>query len=155
MESLTADHKLTLDLVPMSVSMLLKHCDNNEQQQQKIDGKLTAVGMKAKLERYKSKVVQEPTIIAVYLNPQIPKTIDPMELKLVVDLVCNLLQRCYSAEVNSRQSIEREAAGNSLFATMFQPQRGVGGNSDEVDQYLSINIVESSGFIDVLSWWST
>jgi len=31
MESLTADHKLMLDLVPMSVSMLLKHCDNNEQ----------------------------------------------------------------------------------------------------------------------------
>ncbi len=154
MESLTADHKLMLDLVPMSVSMLLKHCDNNEQQQE-IDGKLTTVGMKAKLEKYKSKLVQEPTIIAAYLNPQIPKMIDPMELKLVVDLVRNLLQRCYSAEVSSRQSIEREAAGNSLFAAMFQPQRGVGGNSDEVDQYLSISVVESLGFIDVLSWWST
>jgi hypothetical protein len=49
MESLTADHKSTLDLVPMSVSLLLKHCDDSEQQLQEIDGKLTAIGMKAKL----------------------------------------------------------------------------------------------------------
>jgi len=31
MESLAADHKPTFDLVPMSVSLLLKHCDDNEQ----------------------------------------------------------------------------------------------------------------------------
>jgi hypothetical protein len=37
---------------------------------------------------------------------------------------------------------------------MFQPQRGVGGNGNEVDQYLSIGVVQSSGFIDILSWWS-
>jgi hypothetical protein len=30
MENLGVDHKLTLDLVPMSVSLLLKHCDDNE-----------------------------------------------------------------------------------------------------------------------------
>jgi hypothetical protein len=60
----------------------------------------------------------------------------------------------YSAEVSSRQSIEQKAAGNSLSTTMFQPQRGVGGNSDEVDQYLSIDVVQSSRFIDVLSWCS-
>jgi hypothetical protein len=89
--------------------------------------------MKAKLEKYKSKLVQEPAIIAAYLNPQIPKPTDPAELKLIIDLVRNLLQRRYSAEVSSRQSIEQEAAGNSLFATMFQPQRGVSGNGDEVD----------------------
>jgi hypothetical protein len=57
MESLTADHKSTLDLVPMSVSLLLKHCDDSEQQLQEIDGKLTAIGMKAKFEKYKSKLV--------------------------------------------------------------------------------------------------
>jgi len=77
-----------------------------------------------------------------------------MELKLVVNLVRNLLQRRYSAEVSSRQSIEREATGTSLFTAMFQLQRGVGGNSNEVNQYLSISVVESLGFIDVLSWWS-
>jgi hypothetical protein len=37
---------------------------------------------------------------------------------------------------------------------MFQPQHGVGGNGNEVDRYLSIDVVQSSGFIDILSWWS-
>jgi hypothetical protein len=31
MESLTADHKQPLNLVPMSISLLLKHCDDNKQ----------------------------------------------------------------------------------------------------------------------------
>ncbi|CAN5952280.1 unnamed protein product [Sphagnum jensenii] len=30
MESLVTDHKPTLDLVPMSVSLLLQHCDDSE-----------------------------------------------------------------------------------------------------------------------------
>jgi hypothetical protein len=37
---------------------------------------------------------------------------------------------------------------------MFQPQCGVSGNGNEVDQYLSIGVVQSSGFIKILSWWS-
>jgi hypothetical protein len=57
MESLAADHKPTFDLVPMFVSLLLKHCNDNEQWLQEINGKLTMVGMKAKLEKYKSKLV--------------------------------------------------------------------------------------------------
>ncbi len=69
----------------------------------------------------------------MYLNPQIPKPINPMELKLVVDFVRNSLQRHYSAEVSSRQSIEQEATGNLLFAAMFQLQRNITGNDDEVD----------------------
>ncbi len=44
--------------------------------------------------------------------------------------------------------------GNSLLVAMFQSQRDVSGHSDEVNQYLSIGIIQSSGFIDVLSWWS-
>jgi len=80
MESLMADHKPTLNLVPMSVSLLLKHCNDNEQQLQEIDGKLMTVGMKAKLEKYKSKLVQEPAIIVAYLNLQIPKLTDPAKL---------------------------------------------------------------------------
>jgi hypothetical protein len=80
MESFMTNHKLMLDLVPMSVSLLLKHYDNSEQQLQEINGKLMTVGMKAKLEKYKSKFVQEPAIIAMYLNPQIPKPTDPAEL---------------------------------------------------------------------------
>ncbi len=89
MESLVTDHKPMFDLVSMSVS--LKHCDDNEQQLQEIDGKLIAVGMKAKLEKYNSKLVQEPVIITAYLNPQIPKPTDLAKLKLVVDLIRNLL----------------------------------------------------------------
>jgi hypothetical protein len=57
MENLAADHKSTLDLVPMSVSMLLKYYDDNEQQLQEIDDKLMVVKMKAKFEKYKSKLV--------------------------------------------------------------------------------------------------
>ncbi len=154
MESLAIDHKPTLDLVLMSVSLLLKHYDDNEQQLQEIDDKLTTIKMKAKLEKYESKLVQEPAIITAYLNPQIPKPTDSVELKLIVNLVRNSLQCCYSAEVSSRQSIEQEVAGNLVFAAMFQSQRNVGGNDNEVDQYLSIGIVQSSGFIDVLLWWS-
>jgi len=135
MESLAVDHKPTLNLVPMFVSLFLKHYDDSEQQLQEIGDKLTTVGMKAKLEKYKSKLVQEPAIIVAYLNPQIPKLTDLVELKLIVDLVRN------SAEVRSRQSIEQEAAGNSFFVTMFQLQCDVGGNCDEVDQYLSIDVV--------------
>jgi hypothetical protein len=92
MESLAVNHKPTLDLVPMSVSLLLKHCDDNEQKLQEIDSKMTTVGMKAKLEKYKSKLVQEPAIIAAYLNPQIPKPTDSAELKLVVSTI-----RCSAA----------------------------------------------------------
>jgi hypothetical protein len=62
--------------------------------------------MKAKLKKYKSKLLQELAIIAAYLNPQIPKPTDPTELKLIIDLVRNSLQRHYSAEVSSRQSIK-------------------------------------------------
>jgi len=153
MESLAVNHKSTLNLVPMSVSLLLKHYDDNEQQLQEIDGKLTAVGMKVKLEKYKSKLVQEPAIIAAYLNPQIPKPADLVKLKLVVDLIHNSLLRHCSAEVSSHQSIEQEAKPNSLFVAMFQLQRDIGGNGDEVNLYLSIVIVQSSGFIDILSWW--
>jgi len=141
MESLAVDHKPTLDLVPMSVALFFKHCDDNEQQLQDIDGKLTAVGMKTKLEKYKSKLVQEPVIIVAYLNPQIPKSTDPAKLKLVVNHVYNSLQHHCSIEVSSRQSIEQKATGNSLFVAMFQLQRDVGGNSDEVDEYLSIGVV--------------
>jgi hypothetical protein len=56
--------------------------------------------------------------------------------------------------VSSRQSIEQETTSNLLFAAMFQLQRSISGNDDKVDQYLSIDVVQSLGFIDVLLWWS-
>jgi len=48
---------------------------------QEINGKLTVIGMKAKLEKYKNKLVQELAIIVAYLNSQIPKPTNLTELK--------------------------------------------------------------------------
>ena len=90
---------------------------------------------------YENKLVQELVIIATYLNPQIRKPTDTVELKCVVDLVRKSLQRRYSAEINSRKNSEPKTTNTSLFAVMFQPPRGDGGKGDEVDQYLSIGIV--------------
>ena len=64
------------------------------------------VGMKAKLKMYENKLVQEPAIIVAYLNPQIPKLTDLVEVTRVVDLVCKSLQHRYSAKISSRQSIK-------------------------------------------------
>lgn len=58
--------------------------------------------MKAKLQTYESKLVQQPAIIAAYLNLQIPKLTDPVELKPVIDLVRKSLQHRYSAEISFR-----------------------------------------------------
>jgi hypothetical protein len=38
--------------------------------------------------------------------------------------------------VSSCQSIEQEAACNLLFVAIFQLQRDIGANDEEVDQYL-------------------
>jgi hypothetical protein len=120
MESLAVDHKPTLDLVPMVVSLLLKHCNDNEQQLQEIDNKLTMVGMKVKLKKYKSKLVQEPAIIA-----DVPELADPQA------------DRPGGAKAHHRSRPQfattslfdrgelspehwQEAVGNSLFVAMFE-----------------------------------
>jgi hypothetical protein len=48
MESLAADRKSMLDLVPMSFTLLIKHCDYGEAALNAVDQKLTAAGMKDK-----------------------------------------------------------------------------------------------------------
>ena len=69
MESLAANCKTSLDLVSVSITHLIKHCDNGEIALKGIAQDLTATGMKAKLKQYKKLLVQEPTIMAAYLNP--------------------------------------------------------------------------------------
>ncbi|BBN07255.1 hypothetical protein Mp_4g02340 [Marchantia polymorpha subsp. ruderalis] len=49
MESLAGDGKPTLDLVSLSIAMLIKHCNENEQNLQEIHDALTAISMKMKL----------------------------------------------------------------------------------------------------------
>jgi hypothetical protein len=46
MESLAADRKSTLDLVPMSFTLLIKHCDDGETVLNTVSPNLTAAGMK-------------------------------------------------------------------------------------------------------------
>jgi hypothetical protein len=52
MELLAAGRKMSLDLVFVSITHLIKHCENRETTLKDIDQDLTAVGMKAKLQQY-------------------------------------------------------------------------------------------------------
>lgn len=86
--------------------MLIKHCNDNEQNLQEIHDALTTIPMKMKLQSYEQKLVQELAIIAAYLNPQIPKPTDTSELMVVTEIVRNPLQRRYSDEITRIQSRE-------------------------------------------------
>ena len=80
MESLAADHKSSLDLVELSISHLIKHCEVNEEQLVCVHPSLLAAGIKSKLMAYEKKLVQLPAIVAGYLNLQIHKPTDPTKL---------------------------------------------------------------------------
>jgi hypothetical protein len=80
MQSLSADARSTLDLVPMTINRLKKLCERGEAALNEIDITLTAATMQSELDRYRAYLVQEPAVIAAYLNPQIPKTTESDEL---------------------------------------------------------------------------
>jgi hAT family C-terminal dimerisation region len=160
MERVAADLKPTLDLVPMCVTVLIQHCIKGEEALAACGSNLTAVGMKDKLMLYEPKLVQEPAIIASYLNPQLPKPADASELKHVTDRVRDVLQRRYPALLNGEANVETGDPGQvstSLFASILRPSvsMGAGGAVEEINKYLSMGVVQSDGFLDVLSWWST
>ena len=96
MESLAADRKTSLDLVSASITHLIKHCDNGEIALKGIAQDLTATGMKAKLKQYEKLLVQEPAIVAAYLNPQLPRPTDPAAMDQITALIRSLIQRWYS-----------------------------------------------------------
>jgi hypothetical protein len=73
MESLAANRKTSLDLVSTSITHLIKHYENGKTTLKDIDQDLTIAGMKAKLQQYEKFFVQEPTIVAAYLNLQLPR----------------------------------------------------------------------------------
>lgn len=100
MESLVADYKPALNLVSLSIVILIKHCNDNEQNLQEIHDALTAIPMRMKLQSYEQNLVQEPAIITAYLNPQISKPTDTLELMVVNEIVRNVLQRRCSAEIS-------------------------------------------------------
>ncbi|PTQ38991.1 hypothetical protein MARPO_0048s0096, partial [Marchantia polymorpha] len=142
MESLAADCKPTLDLVSLYIAMLIKHCNDNEQNLQEIHDALTTISMKMKLQSYEKKLVQEPAIIAAYLNPQIPKPTNTAELMVVTKIVRNVLQQRYSDAISLTQSRElpSETSCNSLFFAMFQPKGVESGMGNEVDLYLLTDV---------------
>ncbi|BBN11048.1 hypothetical protein Mp_5g08610 [Marchantia polymorpha subsp. ruderalis] len=123
---LQAPRQTTLDLLPLSTCHLVKHCEMSVLQLLAINSKITVTGMREKIEEYEKLLVLEPAIVATYLNPQIAKPSNHVRLKKLTDLIRSNLQRRYSDEFML----------------------------DEVDQFLSIGVVQCKGFIDILSWWS-
>jgi hypothetical protein len=155
MTSLSAKRKSTLDLVPLTLTHLLNHCDDGEAGLQAIDLNLTATRMKSELERYRSLLVQEPAIMAAYLNPQLPKPTDPIEQAELMLTIRAVLQRRYSGEMAAQEPQLSEDDGHSLFAMLLGRQSGAVRPTvgDEVDHYISMGVASASSFIDVIQWW--
>ena len=153
MASLAADRKTSLDLVSASITHLIKHCDNGETAFKGIAQDLTATGMKAKLKHYEKLLVQEPANVAAYLNPQLPRPTDPAARGQITALIRSLIQRRYSNVVAA--PTPRPDSIDTLFTAMFKQVQNVGEViGDEVEKYLSLGVVTSLSFIEVMEWWT-
>ncbi len=161
MESLAADRKSSLDLVELSISHLIKHCEVNEEQLVRVDPSLSVADMKSKLEVYEKKLVQLPAIVAGYLNPQIHKPTDPTKLKELNTTIRAVLNDRYADKLHvvpPRNVLEQSNATlfEALFASSGTSNQVDGDNTplcDEVDQYLAMGVAVSQSFIDVVQWW--
>lgn len=154
MQNLALENRPTLNLLSLSIAHLVKHCQTSELQLIAINPRITVTGMREKIEEYEKLLVLEPAIVAAYLNPQIAKPSDHVQLKKLTDIIRSTLQRRYSAELQLRDStVESEEPTNLLFQAMFQLESD-SSMLDDVDQFLSIGVVQCKGFIYILSWWS-
>lgn len=164
MESLAADLKSSLDLVQLSMAHLIQHCVSNEEKLKEIHDSLSATEMKRKLELYEPKLLQLPAIVAGYLNPQIPKPLDPAKLSKLKETIRTLLNEKYSdkLEAVSSHPVQSDTTlFEALFAsvsnsTVADPDAPGGvplPASDEVERYLAMGVVQSKSFIDVIQWW--
>jgi hypothetical protein len=154
MESLAADRKTSLDLVSASITHLIKHCENGETTFKDTDQDLTTAGMKAKLQQYEKLLVQELAIVAAYLNPQLPRPTDLTAMGQITALIRSQILRRYSNIVVV--PTPQPDRVDTLFAAMFKQVQNVGDEiSDEVEKYLSLGVVTSSSFINVMEWWTT
>jgi hypothetical protein len=92
------------------------------------------------------------------LNPQIPKTTEPNELATLKQPVRRVLQRHYSEAFEMAPSENSlVVAEQSLFSCFFGDE-GIGcfarnTRGDGVGLFLSIGVVNSTKFIDVIQWW--
>ncbi|CAK9267976.1 unnamed protein product [Sphagnum jensenii] len=153
MESLAADRKTSLDLVSASITHLIKHCENGETTFKDTDQDLTMAGMKAKLQQYEKLLVQEPAIVAAYLNPQLLRPTNFTAMGQITALIRSQILRRYSNIV--AVPTPQPDRVDTLFAAMFEQVQNVGDEiGDEVEKYLSLGIVTSSSFIDVMEWWT-
>ena len=164
MESLAADRKSSMDLVQLSVSHLIKHCETNEPVLKNIDASLSADAMRNKLLFYQEKLVQLPAIVCDYLNPQIPKPSDPVKLSTMKATIRGVLNDRYTdkmdapAPVRGAGDVQSDTLFEALFASDgsgadFQGDRNACPTNDEVDRYVTMGIVVSQSFIDIVQWW--
>ena len=163
MESLAADTKSSMDLVELSINHLIKHCEVNEPMLKNVDASLSTEAMKTKLEFYEEKLVQLPAFVCAYLNPQIPKSTDPEELSMLKEVIRGVLNDHYADKMQTPlpvPGISDSQSGGTLFEALFASAGGaILGNAvspvrhDEVDKYLTMGLVVSQSFIDVVQWW--
>ncbi|BBN16354.1 hypothetical protein Mp_7g05660 [Marchantia polymorpha subsp. ruderalis] len=143
MQNLPAEYRPSLDLLPLSIAHLVKHCQTSELQLLAINPRITVTRMWEKIEEYEKLLVLEPAIVAAYLNPQIAKPSDLVQLKKLTDIIRSTFQRRYSTELPLRDStIESEELTNLHFQAMFQLESD-SSMFDEVDQFLFIGVVQS------------
>lgn len=141
MQNLAADHRPTFDLLPLSIAHLMKHCKTSELQLLAINSRITVTGMREKIEEYEKLLMLESTIVAAYLNPQIAKPSDHVELKKLTNLIRSTLQRRYSAELQfCNSTVESEDPTSAFFQALFQLESD-SSMLNEVDQFLSIGVV--------------
>ena len=167
MESLAADRKSSMDLVQLSISHLIKHCEVNDPVLKNIDASLSTETMRSKLIIYEEKLVQLPAIVCAYLNPQIPKPTDPVTLSIIKGHVRGVLNDRYADKMVALPP-GRPVSGlqsDSLFEALFSASTGSGAVvedndnqalihvNDEVDRYLTMGLVVSQSFIDIVQWW--
>jgi hypothetical protein len=112
------------------------------------------VGMKAKLQQYEKLLVQEPAIVAAYLNPQLMRPTNLTTMGQITALIRSQILRRYSNIVAVPTS--RLDCIDTLFAAMFEQVQNVGDEiGDEVEKYLNLSVVTSSSFINMMEWWTT
>ena len=158
-----------MDLVQLSISHLIEHCVTNEPVLKNIHASLLAETMKAKLLVYKEKLVQLPAIVCAYLNPQIPKPTDPVMLSIIKGHIRGrVLHDQYADKLEALPPVRpaSDSRSDTLFEALFANTTRSGGvfdgdrnNSlstpvhDEVDPYLTMGLVISQSFIDIVQWW--
>jgi hypothetical protein len=139
-------------------------CDTNEPVLKNIDASLSADAMRNKLLFYQEKLVQLPAIVCAYLNPQIPKPSNPVKLSTMKATIRGVLNDRYAdkmeapAPVRGAGDVQSDTLFEALFASDgggadLQGDRNACPTNDEVDRYVTMGIVVSKSFINIVQWW--